>query len=118
MPETGQIIAEQLPRGALVALCGEHDVSTASAVKAELAAVLATGGNIVVDLSEATFIDSSIVGALFYAATVPDRIVAVAAAPDTLPRRLIEMVALSATVPTFDSRAAAVAYAIDFAGDA
>lgn len=111
MPETGQIIVEQLPDVAVVALCGEHDVSTAPTVNAELAAVLAIGGNVVVDLLEATFIDSSIIGALFHAAVPEGGIVAIAAASDSLPRRLIDMVALAATVPTFESRESAIGYA-------
>jgi len=80
------------------------------ALRTELDAALAANAN-VVDLSEATFIDSSVVGVLFDAATPPVRIVAIAAAPGTLPRRLIDMLALTATVPVFDSREASVAYA-------
>lgn len=111
MPEIGQIVVEQLPGVSVVALCGEHDLSTVPALQAELEPVLATSPNVVVDLSEATFIDSSIVGALFRTATPAGRVIAIAAAPGTLPRRLIDMVALAATVPAFDSRDAAIAYA-------
>lgn len=110
MPELGQIVVERLPEVVVVALLGEHDISTVPALRTELDAALAANAN-VVDLSEATFIDSSVVGVLFDAATPPVRIVAIAAAPGTLPRRLIDMLALTATVPVFDSREAAVAYA-------
>jgi anti-anti-sigma factor len=110
VPELGQIVVERLPEVVVVALLGEHDISTVPALRTELDAALAANAN-VVDLSEATFIDSSVVGVLFDAATPPVRIVAIAAAPGTLPRRLIDMLALTATVPVFDSREAAVAYA-------
>jgi anti-anti-sigma factor len=110
VPELGQIVVERLPQVVVVALLGEHDISTVPALRTELDAALAANAN-VVDLSEATFIDSSVVGVLFDAATPPVRIVAIAAAPGTLPRRLIDMLALTATVPVFDSREAAVAYA-------
>jgi len=110
MPEIGQIVVEHLPSVVVVALCGEHDASTVAGLKTELAAT-AAAGNAIVDLSEATFIDSRVVGVLFQAAATPGRIVAIAAAPGTLPRRLIDMVALSTTIPLFDSRVAAVAYA-------
>jgi anti-sigma B factor antagonist len=109
VPEIGQIVVEHLPGGAaVVALCGEHDLSTVPALRAELDAVLATSANVIIDLSEATFIDSSIVAVIFHAAAPAGQIIAIAAPPDTLPRRLIDMVALTAAVPTFDSRAAAV----------
>jgi anti-sigma B factor antagonist len=109
--ELGQIVVEHLPEVAVVALFGEHDISTVPALRTELDAALAANAHGIVDLSEATFIDSSIVGALFHAATPPSRILALTAAPGSLPRRLIDMVALAATVPVFDSRDAAVAYA-------
>jgi anti-anti-sigma factor len=111
LPEIGQVVVEQLPDVSVVELRGEHDISTAGALQAELNAVLATGASVIVDLSETTFIDSSIVGALFHAPTTPGRIVAVAAPPGTLPRRVIDLIALSAAIPTFDSRHAAVAHA-------
>jgi anti-anti-sigma factor len=111
VPEIGQIVVEHLPDVSVVALCGEHDISTAGALQAELNAIVATGANVIVDLSETTFIDSSIVGAVFHAPTTPGRIVAVTAPPSTLPRRVIDLIALSAAIPTFDSRKAAVAYA-------
>jgi anti-anti-sigma factor len=110
VPELGQIVVERLPEVVVVALLGEHDISTVPALRTELDAALAANAN-VVDLSEATFIDSSVVGVLFDAATPPVRIVAIAAAPGTLPRRLIDMLALTATVPVFDSREASVAHA-------
>ena len=59
--------------------------------------------------SEATFVVSGFVGALFHAATRPGRVIAIAAATGTLPRRQVEMVALAATVPVLNSRDAAVA---------
>ena len=110
MPEIGQIIIEQLPAVTMVALCGEHDLSTVPTLQAELDPVITTGRRVVVDLSEATFIDSSIVGALFHAATPAGRLVAIAATPGTLPRRFIDMVNLTATIPVFDSPVAAVAW--------
>jgi hypothetical protein len=109
VPEIGQIVVEHLPDVAVVALCGEHDVSTVPAFQAELDAVSANKANVVADLCEATFVDSSIVGALFRAAAPSGRVVAIAAAPGTLPRRLVDMVDLAATVPVFDSRDAAIA---------
>jgi ABC-type transporter Mla MlaB component len=85
VPELGPIVVEPLPKVVVVVpLCGEHDISTVPAVRTELDAALAGNANLVVDLSEATFIDSSVVRVLFHAATLPVRIVAIAAAPGSL----------------------------------
>jgi len=65
VPEIGQIVVENLPDVALVALCGEHDIATAPSVETEVDVAVAAGRVVMVDLSEASFIDSSIVGVLF-----------------------------------------------------
>lgn len=111
MPEAGQIIVERIPNASILALFGEHDIATAPDLRTELDALIATGTKVIVDLSEATFIDSSVVSALFHAAANSGRIAAIAAPRGSMPRHLIDMVALSASVPTFVSRAAAVAHA-------
>jgi hypothetical protein len=116
VPEIGEIVVEHLPDVSVVALCGEHNLSTVPAVRAELHAVVATSAAVIVDLSEATCIDSSVVGVLFHAAAPPGRILAVAAAPGMLQRRPIDMVALTASVPTFDSRDTSIAYATEAEG--
>jgi anti-anti-sigma factor len=46
---------------ALVSLCGEHDLATSGAIHAALAPI---DGNVLVDLSECEFIDSSVIGEL------------------------------------------------------
>jgi anti-sigma B factor antagonist len=43
----------------IVRLLGEHDISTHQIVAARLADLIATGNPLVVDLSQATFVDSS-----------------------------------------------------------
>jgi anti-anti-sigma factor len=47
---------------ALVSLRGEHDLATASEISQAIAAI---EGNVLVDLSECTFIDSTVIGVLF-----------------------------------------------------
>jgi anti-anti-sigma factor len=46
---------------AIVALCGEHDASTSDGIGAAFARV---NGNLLVDLSECDFIDSTVIGRL------------------------------------------------------
>jgi hypothetical protein len=69
----------------VVALYGEHDMSTTLAVEAVLDAILAKGTNVVIDSSQALFIEGSILRAtmLGHRALTPTRIVAVAAPPET-----------------------------------
>ena len=47
---------------AIVALRGEHDIATAAEASAALGAV---EGNVLVDLSDCTFLDSTVIGVLF-----------------------------------------------------
>ena len=49
---------------AVISLLGEHDIATAWEIRNAIAFVLEQGTNLVVDLSETEFIDSSIVHAL------------------------------------------------------
>ncbi|HEX3329182.1 MAG TPA: STAS domain-containing protein [Gaiellales bacterium] len=111
MPEIGQIVVEHLPGVSVVALTASTTSPPCPPSQPSLTRSSPPARNVIVDLSEATFIDSGVVGVLFHAATPRGRNVAIAAAPGSLPRRLIDMVALTASAPTFDSRDAAIAYA-------
>ena len=51
---------------ALLTISGEHDLYTAPALREHLDGALATG-DLIVDLSAATFVDSSVLGALLNA---------------------------------------------------
>lgn len=48
----------------VLALLGEHDVSTAPELRSEIERIAGAGGDVIVDLSQTEFIDSSIVGVL------------------------------------------------------
>jgi len=61
----GELIVEKPPAAWLLRLRGEHDLATADTLDAQLEAVFLHGTNVVVDLSDAVFIDSSTVGAIF-----------------------------------------------------
>jgi anti-anti-sigma factor len=57
----GRIRVDQTSPGLwIVEIQGEHDLSTTAGLNDELAAILAQGTTIVIDLSDATFIDSSV----------------------------------------------------------
>jgi anti-sigma B factor antagonist len=62
---TGELALELTDAGlALVTISGEHDLSTAPSLRRRLDSLLDEGTTTVVDLSAATFVDSSILGVL------------------------------------------------------
>lgn len=92
----------------IVKLLGEHDLSTQPLIAAKLAALIESGTPLVFDLSDATFMDSSVVQAVVTAqAELAKRGVSIAlVVPDdaaTAISRLIEMVGL-AGIPIVRSR--------------
>lgn len=64
-PHTISVNVEQ--DRAVVALSGEHEAYTAEKLAGQLTALLAEGVDIAVDLRQATFIDSTVVGVLIAA---------------------------------------------------
>lgn len=96
----------------IVALYGEHDLSNVARLYLELDAAVAAAAAVIVDLTDATFIDSTTLHALLrsldaahalcvrFAVVVPEAGTA---------RRLFDLLALSEKVATYPSRAAAVA---------
>ncbi len=110
----GQIASETDGDAIVVRLEGEHDLSTAPAVREELDRALATGSSIVVDMTGTAFIDSSILGALVesYRTLTADgagRAFAVAAAPGGPVTRLLDLVAVSDLISVYPTRADALA---------
>jgi anti-anti-sigma factor len=111
--DTGQIVVQHLPTVSVVSLHGEHDLASLPAVEAALDDLLDRGTSVILDLSQASFIDSSTLGAALRGHHPPTvaRIVAVAAPPGNEPRRLIDLVGVSTLVPVFDSLNDAIASA-------
>jgi anti-anti-sigma factor len=97
----------------LVELSGEHDLSTAAGLRAELDHVLSDGASVVVDLSQVTFIDSSVVGVLLTAhrsaGDALGRALVIVAPPAGAPARLLAFIGAQSVLPVFESRADALA---------
>jgi anti-anti-sigma factor len=95
----------------LLRLRGEHDLVNAGDLQAQIEAVLARGSKVLVDLSEATFIDSTVLNVLVRAARIADanpaHSLAVCAPAGRDPRRVLDLVALDQVVSVFDDRDAA-----------
>lgn len=96
----------------IVALHGEHDLSNVASLRIELDAAIAAFSAIVVDLTDAEFVDSTTLQALLQshrAAQDRDLRLAVVVPADSSTRRLFDLVGLAAVVATYPTRAAAVA---------
>jgi anti-sigma B factor antagonist len=91
----------------LVTLQGEHDASTAPAIRAQLKAILGTGTAVVVDLSTTSFIDSSVLAVLIDANRVTEehegKRFGLVVAGDTPPERLLGLVGLLRQFEVFQS---------------
>ena len=97
---------------AVITFSGEHDLNTAPELRARLTRAIEAGQPIVVDLSGAAFIDSSIIGAVLDArrdARKRGLGFAVALSGGAQPvERVLEVTNLTATLPVHPSREAAV----------
>jgi anti-sigma B factor antagonist len=104
------------PGVAIVSLEGEHELYSATKLQRRLHELIGQDAGIVVDLSSATFLDSSIVSVLLQirdearAAGVPFSIVIDDATGESV-RRMFKVTGLSAILPIVDSRAAALSRA-------
>ncbi len=110
---TGQIEVEYIGGMRVLVLKGEHDLSTAPDVRVHIEDAVIAGGDVIVDLSEAGFIDSSILGVLVagyrsLTAAVPARRLAVVAVPGSSVTRLFDLVSVSEVIPVHATRAEAV----------
>jgi anti-sigma B factor antagonist len=97
----------------IVVLSGEHDLGTVPIVREAMAGAAGNGKAILVDLCSATFVDSSILGALLEArrkALEDGRGFAVACSGDAEPvRRVLEVTGLFDELPVHPTREAALA---------
>jgi anti-anti-sigma factor len=105
-------VSNVAPHVWVVAVHGEHDLSTVSQVDDAVSAVFAAGSRMVIDLTSASFIDSTILKGLLQAREKAnqqssDELVIVAP-PGTMPRRVIDMIGIATWIPIFDSREAAL----------
>jgi hypothetical protein len=100
----GTVTMERYENARVMSLRGEHDVSSAAVVRDLLAEARARGGLILVDLTAATFIDSTIAVSLFegYLADRPPRVRFVVPA-ETQPRLVFDRIGAATGLPIYDS---------------
>ena len=93
----------------LVTPQGEHDVSTQAILRGQLDRVREAGGPIVVDLSRARFIDSTVIGALVLAWQQGGGDFALVAPTNYEGTRLVELLGIGSVIPVYPTRDAAIA---------
>jgi anti-sigma B factor antagonist len=109
----GEIASERADSGvAVITFSGEHDLNTAPELRGRLAAAIEDRVPVVVDLSGAAFVDSSILGAMLDARRQAHERglgFSVALSDGAQPvRRVLEVTGLDSTLPVHPSRAAAI----------
>ena len=114
---TGEIALERGDDGfVVVAISGEHDLSTAPDLKRHIDELVGNGEPTVVDLSAATFIDSSVLGAILDGRRRADEegvgfAVAQSAGGAEAVKRVLDITGLKAELPVHSDRAGAAAAA-------
>lgn len=88
-------------------LVGEHDLSTAPTVEAAFERAAQSGTTVVADFSEASFIDSTVIGTLVRSLERGENLLLVVPRPGAV-SRVLELTGLSTRIPVFETRAAAL----------
>jgi anti-anti-sigma factor len=91
----------------LVTLRGEHDLTTAPQLRNSLARSFSGGWTVIIDMSEAEFIDSTTLNVLVGARRQRHPI-ALVAPSDTVAGRLVALMCLDDAIPTYQTRAEAL----------
>jgi anti-sigma B factor antagonist len=111
--ERPEVLVDVRGAATVVSLSGEHDVFTAPEVRGRFASTLEAGTPLIIDLSGAAFVDSSILGAVIGAVQrARDENVAIAVVlpgEGSTTHRIFEITGLLPLMP----RAASVDHAID-----
>lgn len=92
---------------AVVALTGEHDLNTYPELVQAIGEVARPEARIAVDLTDATFVDSTVLRAIVGCAGEAESFV-IAAPPGTPPRRLLELTRLTDVYTVVDDLSAAL----------
>jgi anti-anti-sigma factor len=87
----------------LLSLVGEHDLATHGEVDHAFARIEASGTTVIVDLRDATFIDSTVIGKLT-ASRARGELLLLVVPPDGVVRRLLDLVGLTRCLPVFETR--------------
>ena len=88
-------------------LAGEHDLSTAPAIEVASERIAETGTTVVADLSEASFIDSTVIRTLLRSMERGENLLLVVPRPGAV-KRALDLTGVSKRLPLFRTRAEAL----------
>ena len=108
-PSKPRVEVERCGAAWVITLHGEHDVSTQALLRGQLDRVRQAGGPIVVDLSRAGFVDSTVIGALVLAWQQGGGDLALVAPTNYEGTRLVELIGIGSVIPVHPTRGAAIA---------
>ena len=107
MVEQGRIAVHDLGYVRVVALVGEHDLSTVDRLSDEIDRQFREVSHVVIDLTRATFVDSTVVCALAvgaeHARSSAGRRFSVVAPPRSFVNRVFSLADLRAMMPTYET---------------
>ena len=109
IPSKPRVDVERCGSAWLITLQGEHDISTQALLRSELGRVREAGGPLVVDLSRARFIDSTVIGALVLAWQQGGGGFALVAPANYEGTRLVELIGIGSVIPVYPTLGAAMA---------
>jgi anti-sigma B factor antagonist len=113
MAEQGRIAVHDLGYVRVVALVGEHDLSTVDRLSDEIDGQFREASHVVIDLTRATFVDSTVVCALAlggeHARQRAACRFAVVASRDSFVRNVFDLVDLRSLMPTYETLEEALA---------
>jgi anti-anti-sigma factor len=110
--DSGKVEHRRLDGAQVVALYGEHDLSTLPQVRRGLQAAFRGTSAILIDATRAEFIDSSIVNELVQAhreARQRDIRLGIIATPDSFVRRVLDLVGIPDVIPVYPTPGRALA---------
>jgi anti-anti-sigma factor len=105
-----QVTLEQLTADTwVVSLLGEHDISMVDTLRGRLAEALTRDARLIIDLTEATFVDSTVLGVLFAvvnqsSSAAAGETQALVVTPGSTVDRTIALAGLTSMVATYPSR--------------
>jgi anti-sigma B factor antagonist len=113
MLEECRIAVHDLGYVRVLALVGEHDLSTVDALSDEVDRQFREASHVVIDLTRATFVDSTVICALAlggeHARARSACRFAVVAPPDSFVRKVFDVVDLRSIMPTYETLEEALA---------
>jgi anti-anti-sigma factor len=108
MPLRGTVDVVRENRVWVIVLRGEHDLSTAEELKRSILPTSMLGVDVVIDLSELAFMDSSVLSVLVHAseeANSQQRAFVVVASPNPAPTRLLAVTDIDKRLRIYQTRA-------------